>query len=80
MDSKQEKERLTRRERFKKVAERRTNNIIKTLRLLGNCANKANYEYTNEEVKKIFSAIERELKNTKSKFNNEEDDEYFKLS
>jgi len=38
------------------------------LKLLGNCANKSNYDYTEEEVKKIFSAIEQEIKNTKMKF------------
>ena len=36
---------------------------------LGNCSNKNNYSYTNEDIKKIFNAIEQEVKNTKSKFN-----------
>lgn len=56
------------RERFIKIAENRTNNIISTLKLLGNCSNKSNYDYTDEEVKKIFSAIEQELKRTKMRF------------
>jgi len=55
-------------ERFKRVAENRTNKIIDQIRLLGNCANKSNYEYTDEDVRKIFSAIENELKNTKMKY------------
>ena len=55
-------------ERFKRVAENRTNKIIDQIRLLGNCANKSNYEYTDEDVKKIFSAIENELKETKKKY------------
>lgn len=55
-------------ERFKRVAENRTNKIIDQIRLLGNCANRSNYEYTEEDVKKIFSAIETELKTTKQKF------------
>ena len=38
------------------------------LRLLGNCSNTATYEYTKEDVKKIFTAIDEELKATKSKF------------
>ena len=57
------------RERFIKIAENRTNKIIYTLKLLGNCANKANYTYTEDEIKKIFSAIDQEVKNTKAKFN-----------
>lgn len=55
-------------ERFKRVAENRTNKIISQIRLLGNCANKSNYAYTEEDVKKIFSAIEAELKSTKQKY------------
>lgn len=55
-------------ERFKRVAENRTNKIIDQIRLLGNCSNKSNYEYTEEDVKKIFSAIEYELKITKQKY------------
>lgn len=54
--------------RFKRVAENRTNKIISQIRLLGNCANKSNYGYTEEDVKKIFSAIEAELRITKQKY------------
>ena len=53
---------------FKRIAENRTNKIISMIKLLGNCSNKSNYSYTDEEVKKIFSAIENELKNSKLKF------------
>ena len=56
------------RERFKRVATRRTNAVLKRLQVLGNCANKSAYEYTEEEVNKIFSEIERELKLTRMKF------------
>lgn len=66
-------------ERFKKLAEQRTNKILKTLNLLGNCANKGNYAYTDEEVKKIFSAIEKELRLTKNKFQEEQQEEEFRL-
>ena len=57
-----------RRERFIKIAENRTNKILETLRLLANCSNKSNYEYSEEDVYEIFSAIEKELKNTKAAF------------
>ena len=59
---------ITKRERFKKVAVQRTNKIINYIRLLGNCSNKNNYEYTDNDVKKIISAIEKELKLLKTKF------------
>ena len=56
------------RERFVRIAEQRTNLILETLRLLGNCANRSNYDYSDEDIRKIFGAIEKELKNTKNKF------------
>lgn len=59
-------------ERFLKIAENRTNTILQTLRLLGNCANTNNYTYTDQQVKQIFSAIENELKITKMKFDKKE--------
>lgn len=58
----------SKRECFVRIAEARTNKIIDMLRLLGNCSNVAIYEYTKEDVKKIFATIEEELKATKLKF------------
>lgn len=58
----------TKRERFVRIAEARTNKILDMIRLLGNCSSKASYEYTDEDVKKIFNTLEKELKNTKNKF------------
>lgn len=55
-------------ERFIRIAEARTNKIIKMIRLLGNCSNKGNYSYSEEDVRKIFCAIESELKTSKAKF------------
>lgn len=66
-------------ERFKRVAEGRTNKIIDQIRLLGNCANKSNYEYSDDEVKRIFSAIEIELKEAKSKFQQSSKTKKFEL-
>lgn len=59
----------TKRERFVRLAEARTNKILDMLRLLGNCSSRSNYEYTDEDVRKIFSAIEHEMKNARAKFN-----------
>jgi len=39
------------------------------MRVLGNCSNPYLYEYSEEEVKRIFKAIEEELKALKLKFN-----------
>ena len=55
-------------ERFIRIAESRTNKIIEQIRLLGNCANKNNYSYDDQQVDKIFKAIEKELDLTKKKY------------
>lgn len=70
----------TKRARFIRIVEARTNKIIDMLHLLGNCANKSNYDYSESDVQKIFSALEKELKITKSKFDScNSDNEKFKL-
>lgn len=70
----------TKREKFVRLAEARTNKIISMLRLLGNCANKANYDYTDADVQKIFNTLEKELKIAKMKFTTTDNDEdTFKL-
>ena len=47
-------------ERFKRLASQRTNSVLKKLKILGNCANKSSYEYTDEEINKIFSEIDKQ--------------------
>jgi len=58
-----------RRERFKRLAVYRTNEVLKRLKVLGNCSNKSAYDYTEEEINKIFLEIERSVKETRAKFN-----------
>ena len=53
---------------FERLAEKRVNEAIKKLRLIGNLANKRNYEYTDQHVKKIIVALEVEFGILKSKF------------
>jgi len=55
-------------EAFKRLATYRTNEILKRIKVLGNCANRSAYEYTEEEVSKIFSEIERKVREVKAKF------------
>lgn len=57
-----------RRERFRRVATRRTRQVLKDIQRLANCANRSAYEYSDEDTAKIFSAIERELANTRARF------------
>lgn len=62
----------TKREKFIRLAEARTNKIIDMLQLLGNCSNLSTYDYTQQDVDKIFAAIEFEVRETKKKFNKTE--------
>ncbi len=55
-------------ERFQRVAERRTNQVIEKLRVLGNCANPYQYEYTEEEAERMLAAIEGEVQRIRSLF------------
>ena len=64
------------RERFKRLAVYRTNQVLKRLKVLGNCANRSAYEYTEEEINKIFSEIERRVKEIKSKFHFPKKDDF----
>lgn len=66
----------SRNERFKRIATRRTNNILNQVRLLGNLSNKSTYDYSEEEVNKIFSAIESLLKISKVKFHSHKKKEF----
>ena len=70
----------TKNEKFVRIAEARTNKIIDMIRLLGNCSNKATYDYSKDDVRKIFTAIDNELKAAKAKFDSSgEDSIKFKL-
>jgi len=55
-------------ERFKRLAATRTNEIINKLRILSNCANRSAYDYSEEDINKIFTAIEKATRVARSKF------------
>lgn len=70
----------TKRERFVRIAGARTNKIISMIKLLSNCSNLGNYDYSDEDVKKIFNTLEKELKIAKIRFSETNSkDEKFKL-
>ena len=59
-------------QRFKRLATQRTNSVLERIRVLGNCANRNDYDYTKEDAKRIFGAIEKELKKVKDRFMDDE--------
>ena len=56
-------------QKFKRLANTRVNNALRHLKLIGNLANKQNYDFNKEDSDKIIIALEGELKSLKSKFN-----------
>ncbi|GAI18591.1 unnamed protein product, partial [marine sediment metagenome] len=56
---------------FIRLAEQRTNKVLKALRTLGHCSNTHLYEYDNEQIEAIFERIEQEVAATKAKFERE---------
>lgn len=64
------------RERFIRLAERRTNAVIKRIRILSNCSNANVYEYADADIDQIFAAIEEELNRAKAKFATTRDREF----
>ena len=54
--------------KFVELANKRVNRVIKDLQLVGNLANKSNYEYTEEQVKKILKALQQEVDSLKQSF------------
>ena len=69
----------TKRERFKRLASLRTNEVLRRLKVLGNCANRQAYEYFEEDVNRIFGEIERKVKEIKIRFHFPKKKEQFKL-
>lgn len=67
-------------DKFIRLAEARTNKIIDTLKLLGNCSNTSIYEYTQDEVEEVFKAIEQELHEAKKKFTKPEPEKTSRFS
>lgn len=66
----------TKNEAFRRLATRRTNAVIDKLRVLGHCANPWQYEYSEDDMKKIFRAIDAELRAVKAKFRNSSKSEF----
>jgi len=58
------------RERFIRIVERRVNKILYNFDSLGKCANKKNYEYNEDDVKRIFQAIDKKIKAIRKLYEN----------
>ena len=56
------------REKFVRLANARVNNAIRVIRIIGNLSNRSNYSYSDDDVSKIFRALQDELKACRKRF------------
>ena len=69
----------TKDQRFKRIAARRTQTVLEALRKLGNCSNKGTYSYSNDDISKIFEAIDLDIKRIKALFSTKTKSNKFSL-
>ncbi len=55
------------REKFVELAQARTKNAIKAIRIIGKLGNKNAYEFTEADVRKIATALNREVESMKAR-------------
>ena len=60
--------RQTDRQKFVQLAEARVNRTLKDMQLIGNLSNRSNYDYTDEDVERIFKALNQEIAACKKRF------------
>ena len=58
----------SKRDRFVRLAESRTSNALRAIRVIGNLANKAHYEFSAADIKKILNALHKEVDAVGRKF------------
>lgn len=59
---------MEKREKFVKLAEQRVNRALREIRLIGNLSNRSAYNSTDDDVKKIFRVLQKELDTARSRF------------
>ena len=57
----------SKREKFVKLAEKRTINAIKAIRIIGKLGNKNAYDYDDNDVRKIIKALNDEVETLKTR-------------
>ena len=67
------------REKFIKLAERRTNKAIKAIELIGNLGKRSVYEYGAPDAEKIIAALDQAVDNLKTRLDGEKSPASFKL-
>ena len=56
------------RKKFVDLASKRVSRAMKAIQLIGNLSNRSNYDYTEDDVTKIFKALQEELNSCRKRF------------
>ncbi len=70
---------MEKRKKFVELAEKRVGNTIKNIQLIGNLSNNSVYEYSDDDIKKIFKALREEIQIAELKFKTRGRSNNFKL-
>ncbi len=63
-------------ERFKRVAQKRTQRVIDAIRGLSQCSNRRMYNWNGEQLKKMWNVIDNELASSKKNYENSKPQEF----
>ena len=74
MDNKESKH-----DKFKRLAISRTNAVLKNLRSLAKLSNLRQYDYSKDDIDKIFRAIQNDLKISRAMFDKKLNNKKFEL-
>ena len=55
-------------EKFRRVAAKRVERVLHEIQLIGNLGSRTHYDYSQEQVDRIFNALEEEIKSARSRF------------
>jgi hypothetical protein len=58
------------REKFVRLAEARVSKAMQAIRVIGNLSNKSNYDFSDEDIKKISRALNAEVDAMQARFKN----------
>ena len=62
-----------RRQKFIELAEARVTRAMRDIRLIGNLSNRSAYAYTEDDIRKIFRTLQKEIEAARAKFGGESD-------
>ena len=67
----------TKSDKFERIAAGRVQNALYYIDLIGNCANKTTYNYSDEQVRKIIKALKLQINILEQKFASQKNNQKF---